>query len=49
MKTLKSVISRAVESIGTKSAEKSLNSSCFYYLYQPKMPAALTAKESDKK
>ncbi|MDR0947696.1 MAG: cyclic lactone autoinducer peptide [Ruminococcus sp.] len=49
MKSLKSVLSRAVEVIGTKSAEKSLNSSCVYFIYQPKMPAALSAKETDKK
>jgi cyclic lactone autoinducer peptide len=37
----KNVVSKLVEKIGLSTAIKSTNSSCAFFLYQPKQPKAL--------
>jgi cyclic lactone autoinducer peptide len=48
-KSLQQTLSRAVDYVGVKSAEKSLSQSCGFIFYQPKEPAALKLKFETQK
>jgi cyclic lactone autoinducer peptide len=41
-------ITRTIEFIGKKTAEKSMGQSCVFCIYQPKEPAALMARANEK-
>lgn len=44
VRSLKSIISKAVVNVSEHTAKKDLNSACVYLQYQPKQPKALKKK-----